>query len=204
MRSYRFSLLGESHKFHRVCPKAPPAASHGASNGPTPIQRLSSHPIGQILIIKPHTQKAGTNQPQAFFPSPRKKKSNHPNFPKNSNIAKQTDRPTNQPTDSKQPHPKEKRIIIIINMHLMYLPDANPNAATAGRRYTLKKVLDGQVTKSAHPARFSPDDKWSRHRITLRRRFGLLLTEKSMCFYSLSSPPLSSPLLPSPFLLPLL
>ena len=35
---------------------------------------------------------------------------------------------------------------------------------TAGKRiYTLKKVTtDGQVTKSAHPARFSPDDKYSR------------------------------------------
>ena len=30
------------------------------------------------------------------------------------------------------------------------------------RVYTLKKVLDGVVTKSAHPARFSPDDKYSR------------------------------------------
>ncbi|KAK3359594.1 nucleolar RNA-binding protein [Lasiosphaeria hispida] len=64
-------------------------------------------------------------------------------------------------------------------MHLMFLPDTNRTSATAGRQYTLKKVLDGQVTKSAHPARFSPDDKWSRHRITLRRRFGLLLTQKS-------------------------
>ncbi|KAK0652610.1 nucleolar RNA-binding protein [Cercophora newfieldiana] len=62
-------------------------------------------------------------------------------------------------------------------MHLMYVPETGASA-TAGRRYTLKKVLDGQITKSAHPARFSPDDKWSRHRITIRRRFGLLLTEK--------------------------
>ncbi|GAT27720.1 LOW QUALITY PROTEIN: ribosome biogenesis protein Nop10 [Aspergillus luchuensis] len=31
------------------------------------------------------------------------------------------------------------------------------------RVYTLKKVTeDGRVTKSAHPARFSPDDKYSR------------------------------------------
>jgi H/ACA ribonucleoprotein complex subunit 3 len=46
------------------------------------------------------------------------------------------------------------------------------------RVYTLKKVLDGQVTKSAHPARFSPDDKYSRHRVTLKKRFGLLLTQQ--------------------------
>lgn len=31
------------------------------------------------------------------------------------------------------------------------------------RIYTLKKILDGTVTKSAHPARFSPDDKYSRY-----------------------------------------
>lgn len=61
-------------------------------------------------------------------------------------------------------------------MHLMYLPEANGS----GRRYTLKKVMDGQVTKSAHPARFSPDDKWSRHRIAVRKRFAVLLAQKSM------------------------
>ncbi|RYP03760.1 hypothetical protein DL764_004935 [Monosporascus ibericus] len=59
-------------------------------------------------------------------------------------------------------------------MHLMYTsgPDGK-------RVYTLKKVLHGEVTKSAHPARFSPDDKWSRQRVTLKRRFGLLLTQQS-------------------------
>ncbi|KAJ3099463.1 snoRNP complex protein, partial [Physocladia obscura] len=36
---------------------------------------------------------------------------------------------------------------------------------------------DGRVTKSAHPARFSPDDKFSRHRVTLKKRFGLLLPQ---------------------------
>lgn len=43
-------------------------------------------------------------------------------------------------------------------MHLMYTEDP----ATGTRTYTLRKVLDGTVTKSAHPARFSPDDKYSR------------------------------------------
>lgn len=53
---------------------------------------------------------------------------------------------------------------------------------TEGKRlYTLKKVVDGKVSKSAHPARFSPDDKWSRQRVTLKRRFGLLLSQQSMC-----------------------
>ena len=43
-------------------------------------------------------------------------------------------------------------------MHLMYTLDES------GKRvYTLKKIADGEVTKSAHPARFSPDDKYSRY-----------------------------------------
>ncbi len=43
-------------------------------------------------------------------------------------------------------------------MHLMYTvgPDGK-------RVYTLKKVVNGEVSKSAHPARFSPDDKYSRY-----------------------------------------
>jgi H/ACA ribonucleoprotein complex subunit 3 len=48
------------------------------------------------------------------------------------------------------------------------------------RIYTLKKVTPGgEVTKSAHPARFSPDDKYSRHRVTLKKRYGLLMTQQS-------------------------
>jgi len=59
-------------------------------------------------------------------------------------------------------------------MHLMYTLDSE------GKRiYTLKKIVDGnKVTKSAHPARFSPDDKYSRHRVTLKKRYGLLLTQQ--------------------------
>ncbi|KAL8898594.1 MAG: hypothetical protein Q9207_006615 [Kuettlingeria erythrocarpa] len=68
----------------------------------------------------------------------------------------------------------------------MYTLDANGK-----RLYTLKKVAAGEVTKSAHPARFSPDDKYSRlmangrgagvcrHRITIKKRYGLLLTQTS-------------------------
>lgn len=59
-------------------------------------------------------------------------------------------------------------------MHLMYTLDSEGK-----RLYTLKKVVDGKVSKSAHPARFSPDDKWSRQRVTLKRRFGLLLSQQS-------------------------
>lgn len=53
------------------------------------------------------------------------------------------------------------------------------DGADGKRIYTLKKFnTEGSVTKSAHPARFSPDDKYSRHRVTLKRRFGLLPTQK--------------------------
>ncbi|KAK2841920.1 hypothetical protein Q5P01_012120 [Channa striata] len=47
------------------------------------------------------------------------------------------------------------------------------------RVYTLKKVSpDAQPTSSAHPARFSPDDKFSRHRVIVKKRFGILLTQQ--------------------------
>ncbi|KAJ7083687.1 H/ACA ribonucleoprotein complex, subunit Nop10, partial [Mycena belliarum] len=58
-------------------------------------------------------------------------------------------------------------------MHLMYTTDEAGN-----RTYTLKKMTDsGRISKSAHPARFSPDDKFSRHRVTIKKRFGVLLTQ---------------------------
>lgn len=45
------------------------------------------------------------------------------------------------------------------------------------RVYTLEKFdPEGKPTKSAHPARFSPMDSYSRERITIKRRFGLLPT----------------------------
>jgi len=46
--------------------------------------------------------------------------------------------------------------------------------ADGKRVYTLKKVVNGEVTKSAHPARFSPDDRYSRyishHELYLKRQ----------------------------------
>ena len=89
-------------------------------------------------------------------------------------------------------------------MHLLYHLDES------GKRvYTLKKRSIGKTTtSSAHPARFSPDDKFSKvpspppphlrrvlcrsrcsrmllprvtfaqHRITLKKRFGLLPTQQ--------------------------
>lgn len=45
-----------------------------------------------------------------------------------------------------------------------------------GRRvYTLGKIApNGQQAISAHPARFSPEDRYSRERITIKKRFNLL------------------------------
>merc|ERR1711872_181960 len=46
------------------------------------------------------------------------------------------------------------------------------------RVYTLKNVSPtGVPTSSAHPARFSPADTYSQKRITIKKRFGLLLTQ---------------------------
>ncbi|KAG0657698.1 snoRNP complex protein [Rhodotorula mucilaginosa] len=74
---------------------------------------------------------------------------------------------------------------------------ASTHAHTLGpdgkRQYTLKKATSSGVpTRSAHPgmlprstsnvehadsdlrtARFSPDDKYSRHRVTIKKRFGM-------------------------------
>ncbi|RKF81379.1 H/ACA ribonucleoprotein complex subunit 3 [Golovinomyces cichoracearum] len=59
-------------------------------------------------------------------------------------------------------------------MHLMYTLDSD------GKRiYTLKKIVSSEISKSAHPARFSPDDKYSRHRVTLKKRYGLLITQQN-------------------------
>lgn len=41
-----------------------------------------------------------------------------------------------------------------------------------------KQAPDGTATQSAHPARFSPDDKFSRERLTCKKRFGLLPTQQ--------------------------
>ncbi|EFJ04728.1 hypothetical protein SELMODRAFT_229746 [Selaginella moellendorffii] len=45
--------------------------------------------------------------------------------------------------------------------------------------YTIKKEApDGSPTESSHPARFSPDDKFSKQRVMLKKRFGILPTQK--------------------------
>ena len=64
-------------------------------------------------------------------------------------------------------------------MHLMYYLNAEGN-----RVYSLKKATpEGNPTISAHPARFSPDDKFSRHRIACKKRFNLLPTQQAPIVY---------------------
>ncbi|KAJ9471221.1 H/ACA ribonucleoprotein complex subunit 3 [Diplonema papillatum] len=59
-------------------------------------------------------------------------------------------------------------------MHLMIYQDA----ATGARVYTLKKVdPNGNPTQSAHPARFSPDDKFSKERVMIKKRHKVLMTD---------------------------
>uniref|UniRef100_A0A4X2LU33 H/ACA ribonucleoprotein complex subunit 3 n=1 Tax=Vombatus ursinus TaxID=29139 RepID=A0A4X2LU33_VOMUR len=46
--------------------------------------------------------------------------------------------------------------------------------------YTLNKTDSvGQQNCSAHPARFSPDDKYSRHCITIKKRFKVLMIQQA-------------------------
>jgi H/ACA ribonucleoprotein complex subunit 3 len=58
-------------------------------------------------------------------------------------------------------------------MYLRYYLDES------GKRvYTMQVLLeDGSYTLNAHPARFSPDDRFSKERIQCKERFGLLLTQ---------------------------
>ncbi|KJH43607.1 nucleolar RNA-binding protein, Nop10p family [Dictyocaulus viviparus] len=55
----------------------------------------------------------------------------------------------------------------------------------SGRRtYTLKKTApDGSETISAHPARFSPEDKFSKYRVIIKKRFGVLPTQHPKTVY---------------------
>lgn len=78
-------------------------------------------------------------------------------------------------------------------MYLMYYLDENGK-----KMYTLEvinsikhyKLLfnlltfqktdpNGKPTFSAHPARFSPEDKYSKQRLTIKRRFKILKTQTS-------------------------
>ena len=56
------------------------------------------------------------------------------------------------------------------------------------RVYTLKKESpDGKPTISAHPARFSPDDKFSRERILIKKRFDIISKQNKESTYEKTS-----------------
>merc|ERR1719401_2876536 len=68
--------------------------------------------------------------------------------------------------------------LVYVAMQLRYYLNEN------GKRvYTLESSIedknseDAKPTFSAHPARFSPDDKYSEQRIKCKRRFGQLKTQ---------------------------
>ncbi|VDL99238.1 unnamed protein product [Schistocephalus solidus] len=42
---------------------------------------------------------------------------------------------------------------------------------------------EGKPTQCAHPARYSPDDKFSEQRVTLKMRFNLLPTQQPPIVY---------------------
>jgi len=68
----------------------------------------------------------------------------------------------------------------IFAMYLMYYI----NESDKTRVYTLDKTdPKGNPTFSAHPARFSPEDQYSRQRITIKQRFNLLPTQQKPIKY---------------------
>jgi len=71
---------------------------------------------------------------------------------------------------------RRRRVVVVIlsaAMYLMYYVNENGDKV-----YTLKKETPEETpTVSAHPARFSPDDKFSKHRIICKKRFGMLPTQ---------------------------
>jgi H/ACA ribonucleoprotein complex subunit 3 len=56
---------------------------------------------------------------------------------------------------------------------------SRPQSLTHSRLFVLRlqkeTPSDHKVTESAHPARFSPDDKFSAQRVALKKRFGIYL-----------------------------
>jgi H/ACA ribonucleoprotein complex subunit 3 len=55
--------------------------------------------------------------------------------------------------------------------------DASPFLRDSAAR-AQKETPGAKPTESAHPARFSPDDKFSKQRLICKRRFGLLPMQK--------------------------
>ena len=73
-------------------------------------------------------------------------------------------------------HIYEKQKLFLTSIQSMHL---QTYIVDGKRVYTLKKTdPEGNATQSAHPARFSPDDKFSRHRVEIKRRFKCLKADK--------------------------
>jgi H/ACA ribonucleoprotein complex subunit 3 len=58
-----------------------------------------------------------------------------------------------------------------------YLDDSGKRVYTMKKEVTDKVSGESTPTESAHPARFSPDDKYSKHRVILKERFHILPTQ---------------------------
>ena len=51
------------------------------------------------------------------------------------------------------------------------------SSLTSNPFFLQKETPAGKVTESAHPARFSPDDKFSAQRVALKKRFGIYMPD---------------------------
>lgn len=92
------------------------------------------------------------------------------------------------PVEEQHPRRKKRSLRTVVQTHIWSDPEDPAPAAmylmfyineNGEKVYTLKKDSPvGSPTQSAHPARFSPDDKYSKHRTLLKKRFGLLPTQQ--------------------------
>ncbi|XP_074645578.1 H/ACA ribonucleoprotein complex subunit 3-like [Tubulanus polymorphus] len=63
-------------------------------------------------------------------------------------------------------------------MFLMYHLNEDGDRVYTFKKKVAKQNGEEEPTASAHPARFSPDDKFSRQRIIVKKRCGILLTQQ--------------------------
>ena len=71
---------------------------------------------------------------------------------------------------------------LTLNVHIVVTLSSNTNSLLLfccfvyiELPFLQKETPDGKITESAHPARFSPDDKFSRQRVACKKRFGIYL-----------------------------
>ena len=123
-------------------------------------------PLSQFLTLK---RKQPKNSSKRHF-------QNFANFSRQITLVNQNK--VENPKQKREKHVK-KNSSNESRMYLMYYLSPEGN-----RVYTLAKVdPSGKPTFSAHPARFSPEDQYSRQRITVKKRFGLLPTQQPALKY---------------------